>query len=130
MQVDFVNEPGGARSYSLAELKLALAEKREGDTLFQTMVRLEREGKIKHPQTVKEEGLRPVRASVVEQMLHDRDLMVAEGTVREIDRLVRVIVEIAAGSAKANHRKTVKPEDVTGDSLSRWRKGDAGPKKV
>lgn len=107
------------RGYNKADLELALKEKLDNETLFNTLIRLERQGKVGTPNQLPEQK-RLVNARAIKGILKARDIRVGEGTIEEIERAVTIIIDIAAKMAKLCGRKTLKPEDVTGKSLN-WR---------
>ena len=101
---------------SAKDVALIIQERREGELLFHAAERLRRQGKLAW--TPKKDESRLVSASGVARVLHERGFRCGAGTVEEVERSVKFILDFAARSSQGNHRKTVEPADVNGSALA------------
>ena len=112
------------RTYNKEEMTLALQEKmdaeKRGDqvTLYNVLQRLERTGKIKNPEVIQEEISRLLSMKGLRTVLNAKGYQLGDGTYNELETAVLTLIEVAVKTARLCHRKTVKPGDITGQSLS------------
>ena len=104
--------------FSMADLSVALGEKKTDERLVTTLTRLVREGKIKSLEVKREEETRILSYKGIKTIFHKRGYQTGAGTLEALEADIRTVIDMAVSAAKLNHRKTVKPVDVNGASLS------------
>ena len=105
-------------SFSPDDVCLALTIKKPEERLLFVLLRLVREGKIKPVEKQLEEGTKILSFRGIREIAHKRGYQVGEGCLAKFEEEVRLLLDVAISGAKLNKRKTLKPTEVTGESLS------------